>query len=510
MRKLLFILLPTILLPTLTVTSCSSWFKLPRKTPTSYTKNPDYKDNLNKDDKKEIIKNFSYNGITYNLNQEDNINPENVYFANEVLENDAKQFKSYIPDYKKYFYNQVNNALKLDTPDLGAPWFDFPTIAKLSQFVRSLEHYNVVNSYNSSFMLKDKTTKQQLTSEEYNNLVNKILEILKNQNNLIKTINDEEVDFSSINNSKNEKVSDQLPSTLEHRKQEMGFNDTSSNRNYWGTYTETKLESGAIKKEYSETPLKDSQATAFLDGSLKQIPVYLWKLKKIFDFNGNFKNEYFLQREFFEKSSEFNREKQDLNNEISDYFYRNKIKIYAMQKDLWNMLIAYLEFQKAMTTLGNVSDENLSLEDNFRNSKILEAIGNFQNKLLEYMKLSQLFGWLIDPSKEDLNLQLFPGGTHYSFETDYRQAYIWAYREYHEIIQPLSREFTRTNVESTFNNTFKNPELEKYYDFIWANIKAIDNVDKPYVLGESEAKTKFNKIIDYYARTFNWKYKKGE
>ncbi|ACU78477.1 putative liporotein [synthetic Mycoplasma mycoides JCVI-syn1.0] len=495
MKKLLFIL-PITSIPLLTITSCSTNFQLPES-------NKKYNEN----NIKKEIKNFTYNDITYNLIKEDNIDPENVYYANEVLENDAKQFKSYIPDYKKYFYNQVDNKLKLTTPDLGASWFDFPTIAKLSQFVRSLEHYNVVNSSNSSFMLKDNTTKQQLTSEEYNNLVNKILEILKNQNNLIKTINDEEVDFSSINNSKNEKVSDQLPSTLEHRKQEMGFNDKSSNKDYWGTYTETKLKSGAIKKEYSETPLKDSKATAFLDGSLKQIPVYLWKLQKIFDFNGNFKNEYFLQREFFEKSSEFNREKQDLNNEISDYFYRNKIKIYAMQKDLWNMLIAYLEFQKAMTTLGNVSDENLSLEDNFKNNGIISALANFENKLLEYMKLSQLFGWLIDPSKEDLNLQLFPGGTHYSFETDYRQAYIWAYREYHEIIQPLISKFDNAFYVDRFNKALKNLELEKYYDFIWANIKAIDNVDKPYVLGESEAKTKFNKIIDYYARTFNWKYK---
>ncbi|QVK05501.1 MAG3960 family lipoprotein [Mycoplasma mycoides] len=495
MKKLLFIL-PITLIPLLTITSCSTNFQLPES-------NKKYDEN----NIKKEIKNFTYNGITYNLIKEDNIDPENVYYANEVLENDAKQFKSYIPDYKKYFYNQVDNKLKLTTPDLGASWFNFPTIAKLSQFVRSLEHYNVVNSSNSSFMLKDNTTKQQLTSEEYNNLVNKILKILKDQVNLIKTISNEEVDFSSINNSKNEKVSDQLPSTLEHRKQEMGFNDTSSNKDYWGTYTETKLESGAVKKEYSETPLKDSKATAFLDGSLKQIPVYLWKLKKIFDFNGNFKNEYFLQREFFEKSSEFDREKQDLNNEISDYFYRNKIKIYAMQKDLWNMLIAYLEFQKAMTTLGNVSDENLSLEKNLENNGVINALTNFENNLLEYMKLSQLFGWLIDPSKEDLNLQLFPGGTHYSFETDYRQAYIWAYREYHEIIQPLSKEFTKTNTKSKFEKALKNPELEKYYDFIWANIKAIDNVDKPYVLGESEAKTKFNKIIDYYARIFNWKYK---
>ncbi|QVK06982.1 MAG3960 family lipoprotein [Mycoplasma mycoides] len=508
MRKLLFIL-PTILLPTLTVTSCSSWFKLPRKTPTSYTKNPDHKDNLNKDDKKEIIKNFSYNGITYNLNQEDNINPENVYFANEVLENDAKQFKSYIPDYKKYFYSSVKNPFKQPEPDLTADYFSFPTIAKLSQFIRSLEHYNVVNSSNSSFMLKDKTTKQQLTSEEYNNLVNKILEILKEEKYLASVINDEKIDDGvSISG----KVSEQKESTLKYVREFLDLKDDDEKaKKNWAYFTITDLDNGFKEKSsYIEIPFKDSEVTAVVQGELKKVPTGLWKYNRIFDFNGNFKNEYFLQREFFEKSSEFNREKEDLENDFVDYICRNKIKIYAMQKDLWNMLIAYLEFQKAMTTLGNVSDENLSLEDNFKNSKILEAISNFENKLLEYMKLSQLFGWLIDPSKEDLNLQLFPGGTHYSFETDYRQAYIWAYREYHEIIQPLSREFTRTNVDSTFNNTFKNPELEKYYDFIWANIKAIDNVDKPYILDESESKTKFNKIIDYYARTFNWKYKKGE
>lgn len=58
-----------------------------------------------------------------------------------------------------------------------------------------------------------------------------------------------------------------------------------------------------------------------------------------------------------------------------------------------------------------------------------------------------------------------------------------------------------------FDKAFDNPELAKYYDLISANLKLVNNVEKPHLLDTNEAKTKFDKIIAYYSKTFNWKYK---
>ncbi|XBE79129.1 hypothetical protein VQY18_00575 [Mycoplasma feriruminatoris] len=182
-----------------------------------------------------------------------------------------------------------------------------------------------------------------------------------------------------------------------------------------------------------------------------------------------------------------------------------------MQKDLWNMLIAYLEFQKTITNPTGVQDENLSLKDNFENSGIKKTLDTFEDKLLEYMKLSQLLGWAVDPQEEkEFNFQLFPGSSNYEdYQTDYRQAYLWAYNQYHEIVQPLKIGlFSKNSLEENgFNEAFKNPKLAKYYDLIWANLKLVNNVEKPHLLNKDEAKTKFDKIIAYYSKTFNWKYK---
>ncbi|WFQ94880.1 hypothetical protein [Mycoplasma feriruminatoris] len=110
MKKLLFSLLIT-LIPTLTLTSCSAPFKP--------SNNPINNENKKDEDIKPATT-FTYNNITYNLIQEDTIDPNNIYYASEVFENDAQQFKSYIPDYKKYFYGYYGNPPKKYWPDLTA------------------------------------------------------------------------------------------------------------------------------------------------------------------------------------------------------------------------------------------------------------------------------------------------------------------------------------------------------------------------------------------------------
>ncbi|WFQ93047.1 MAG3960 family lipoprotein [Mycoplasma feriruminatoris] len=508
MKKLLF-LLPIALIPSLTVTSCSFLFKQPKNTHTKHKKDPNHRDNSKKDEVvEEVATTFTYNDITYNLTQEDTIDPNNVYYADEVFANNAQQFKSYIPDYKKYFYVYYDDTFKSDKPNLADDFFVFPTLARLSQFIRSLEHYNINNPANSSFILKDKKSNEQITTQEHFNLVTQTLDILKSQEYLIKTLNDEEV------NDKQRlklKVSDQKQPTIQEVKDFMKYSSKEQENKEWAKIEVTDNGNGLTTESIAEIPFEESEVKLEIHGEIKKAPTGLWKYSRIFDFTGNFKNEYFLQREFFEKSSKFDRSKDHLHSDIFDYAYRNKIKVYAMQKDLWNMLIAYLEFQKTITNPTGVQDENLSLKDNFEKDEILKTLGIFEDKLLEYMKLSQLLGWAVDPQEEkEFNFQLFPGSSNYEdYQTDYRQAYLWAYNQYHEIVQPLKMNFyTLDTPKKEFDKAFDNPELAKYYDLIWANLKLVNNVEKPHLLNKDEAKTKFDKIIAYYSKTFNWKYKK--
>ncbi|WFQ94062.1 hypothetical protein MFERI15220_00113 [Mycoplasma feriruminatoris] len=105
------------------------------------------------------------------------------------------------------------------------------------------------------------------------------------------------------------------------------------------------------------------------------------------------------------------------------------------------------------------------------------------------MKLSQLLGWAVDTQEEkEFNFQLFPGSSNYEdYQTDYRQAYLWAYNQYHEIVQPLKMNFyTLDTPKKEFDKTFDNPELAKYYDLIWANLKLVNNVEKPHLLDTNE------------------------
>nr|WP_243728294.1 hypothetical protein [Mycoplasma capricolum] len=147
--------------PVLTTISCN-WLKpIPSTNPNNFPKNPDYKDPFNSDQNNKKPRTFSYNGITYKLIDEDNINPTNVYYANQVLENNSQEFKALLPKAEDY---KIKN------------WASdkyFPTISVLSQFVRNLEHYDVKTN-SSLFMLKDKNSNTRINSEEYHKLVSKI------------------------------------------------------------------------------------------------------------------------------------------------------------------------------------------------------------------------------------------------------------------------------------------------------------------------------------------------
>ncbi|WP_427902907.1 MAG3960 family lipoprotein [Metamycoplasma alkalescens] len=263
--------------------------------------------------------------------------------------------------------------------------------------------------------------------------------------------------------------------------------------------------------KYTELDVFNSERKEYYIDNVYKLPSLLWKYNRVFDFTRDFSNELFLSTQFYEKSPGFDKNTMAIDYEIFDYFWRNRARVYAMQVDLWEMLVAYLELQVAMTDSINEGDyswdANKSLEQNFKDKNIKRAFDNFEDKVLNYMKLLKLFGYTLPERKNPITLQLFPGGTNYQFDTDFRHAYKWAWNEYHKFIQPMQHIFQkRGRIEERINLNFA-PEYLKYYDFIWKNIQLVDKIDKPHLISESEANARLEIITSHYKDKFDWKFK---
>ncbi|MBY7704010.1 hypothetical protein JIY74_27535 [Vibrio harveyi] len=147
------------------------------------------------------------------------------------------------------------------------------------------------------------------------------------------------------------------------------------------------------------------------------------------EFDGDFNNELFLSKEFFEKDPKrYDPSTMRLVGDTFDQILRNKIKVYAMQKVQLDLLLAFLELQQALTDSNLISDENKTLEEQFNSSGIMLKIKTFHDKTLEYLKVKQLVGFtLTDVYSDEVGLQLFPGTGYYEkYPTDFRATYKFA------------------------------------------------------------------------------------
>ncbi len=433
------------------------------------------------------LRDFKYDGQNYKIAKEDNLDRNAQYYADFVLENNAESFKKLLPTYKQY-----ENVKDLSEDE-------YPTFANASQFIRSLEHYN------RNFIFKSKKEQKSINAREYNTLISKLLAILEKSE-----IETAILHTQLFNDARSRTINDTYNL----------FKDTPKE---WGKKV---ILSGGFIEDFEEVDCKTPGfRQANHKGKIKRQPSMLWKLNRFFDYEKGFINETFLSRQFYEKT--LNHDEEMLDYDWFDFQWKNKTKVWAMQKPLWEMLIAYLKLQIKLTNSisinypldenelkseieknGSIVDESKSLIKNFEDSGIYSLIVDFELKTLEYMKLLNLLGFTLEEGN-DPSLQMFPGGTNYPYQTDFRDAYVWAYWQYHNIIQPLRMKLDkRINVENLFKKTFLDSTLKPYYEMIWANIKAVDEIDRPYLISESEANARFELIIKYYENRFNWKYKK--
>ncbi|MDQ0567616.1 MAG3960 family lipoprotein [Mycoplasma yeatsii] len=505
MKKLLTIISSSLVVtaPILTVTSCRlfSNYKIPKDP--NHTQNPDYDDPIdNGNNNSEKVTSFEYEDVKYTIFEEDTANPSNVYYANQVLVDEANEFKSLIPNADDY---KIEDLAGLEL---------FPTIALLSQYIRSLEHFNVDEPSLSHFMFKDKDDKTYINSTTHHKLVKQVLDIVNQQNELKKMINDTNAKFS-ISSTRN--------FSIDSIRRQLGLPEDPErdDSKLWGISSKKLNDDGSWTGRYNweEIPFDknnklNNRLYNFGEKELTIVPTGLWYYNRIVDFNGNFDNELFLSKEFFEKNTDkYDPSKMRLVGDYFDQILRNKIKVYTMQKSQLDLLLAFLELQQALTDSSLISDENKTLVEQFELSGIRTKIDKFEDKVLEYLKVKQLVGFtLSDDMSDDVSLQLFPGTSFYeNYETDFRATYRFAWNEYHKVIQPLVTGLLGYNVmKDRFRKNFSNEtnKHSKYYEFIWANIKLVDELEAPHLIDKNLANNRFNNFVNYYKTQFNWKFNK--
>ncbi|WP_331696687.1 MAG3960 family lipoprotein [Mycoplasmopsis agalactiae] len=424
---------------------------------------------------------FTYNGKAYTINREDTLDTKDAIYANLVLNSNAEGFKKLIPDAEEY--RKVKN---LYADDNG-----FPSIAEVSYYVRNLEHFK------NGFIYREKSNSpERISKDEYISLVDKVYEIMADSklNIALNDTNKKYVDFDNVRNYTLARLAE--------------FHGKDSKE--WGELKTEKvpdLEPGSFKIEeyYKEIP-PENDYYELRTHELKQRPSKLWIYNRMinnsdfYNYEANKPNELFLNNEFL-YGKKLDPEKYFLEIDILMLIIWLKAKRYTMQYPLWRMLITYLEFQKALIQKQEW-DKEKSLKDNFEKLGIIDKLNNFHNAIFEYMKLGQLVGF----TDESNNLYLFPTDLNKEVKTDFRDAYRWAYYEYHLFIQPIYTALNK-NISIVFENAFENANVKPYYDFIWENIRVADKVDKPRILSKEEALEKAKEIIKHYQNNFGWEFK---
>ncbi|UOE63491.1 hypothetical protein MbovWib_03965 [Mycoplasmopsis bovis] len=445
-------------------------------------------DNPNAEDENAIPTSFTFNGKKYKISREDTLDTKDAIYANLVLNNNAEGFKKLIPSVEEY--RKVKNLYADDT--------GFPSIAEVSYYVRNLEHFK------NGFIYREKSNSpERISKDEYISLVDKVSEIMTNSNleKALTGVDKEYVDFDNVRNY-----------TLAKLEEFHG----KAGKYEWGELTTKKvhdLAPGSFKMEeyYKEIPPENNYHELRTNES-KQRPSKLWVYNRMinntdfYNYNkSNKPNELFIHNEFL-YGRKLDPKKYYLEIDVLMLIIWLKAKRYTMQYPLWKMLTTYLDLQKALIKKQEW-DKKKSLKENFEKLGIMDKLNAFDDAIFEYMKLGQLVGFTDDRSND---LYLFPTDLNNEVKTDFRDAYRWAYLQYHKFIQPLAFAINRDNKVVFEIEAFEKEELKPYYEFIWANIKAVDKLDKPRILNKDEALKEAKSIISHYKSNFNWKFKTEE
>ncbi|QBF34451.1 hypothetical protein EG856_00705 [Mycoplasmopsis phocirhinis] len=461
----------------------------------------------------EQVREYNYQGMIFKIASEDSFEDKQFY-ADMVLANDAQEFKNLIPKYQDYW---IRNLLEED----------FKTLVDISRYVRNVE-------YDKTFAYAQ-NDKRNISAQEFNALITKLLEILDQQ---------QYYDFNSKQNA-DVKITHLFNYDNAHSVLQNWYQSTPYKAHYddflslyegsetFGRKLITKNIIAGLEFDdtitYEEIKVKDADAPrSNVGGKIVKYNSALWKLNRDINLNNMFDNEMFLSRAFYEKSLA---QDEIIGNDWIDWTFLNDSSVLAMQLPQYKMLVAYLRLMKKLTDSinfnveendseeakaakikqnGSIVDDNKTLIQNLLDSGIATLIDKYEKALLDYLALEHLMGFMSE-EKNDPNFQLFPGGSNYTYKVDYRDSYKWAKQQYEDFVLAFRFGFGQaiwaSSSSSSYNERFNNPKTLAKYELIWDNIKRVDNIDKPRLISPQQAQNNLDRIIKTMRTKFKWKFK---
>ncbi|BAW18124.1 hypothetical protein MBVG596_0272 [Mycoplasmopsis bovigenitalium] len=431
---------------------------------------------------------FEYNGLKFKLNKEDDFDKNEVFYANDVLENDSQKIKEKIPKIKDYWVEEI--AIQ-----------GVPNISYVSRYIRNID---LIKRYK----LSDK--EQSVASEEQlKTLIKKLKGILEVE----PTSNSDDSNSTDIALKILNKT--YLKKYLDFYKSKLWLDFKTLNPRNAGHLKGENWPEHQYDSYYSTSPLeKDpNRQLIFMENGIYYNGYNLrWKLDREYSTDSTFSpdnKDLLFSKLFYEQDPAFkvaySRNPKEgepgsksnpipkLGMDFIDYFIMGNAKSVLMQSVQYNLLKAYLNYLDMM--LNDIKDESKTIKEQLIAK--YDVIRKFGEALLEYLKLEHIMGLTIDEQ-----LFVFPG----TDKGDFRDTYVWAYKQYEQVILPLTKYLEKASLNEaldTFSNS--NPNIE-YYKVIWKNIEQIDGIKSPALMDKDYSESKLNNILDKF-KPYGWKYK---
>lgn len=445
-------------------------------------------ENSNEQPKKQKVTSFEYKGITYRINEEDNLS--NIKTTYEMIMDETDLINAIIDPNE---YDKVTN--------LNDHWF--PTIARLSQIIRGL---NVLDQ-DGYLLLNNEKNSVKITYNQYKRVVEMAKTIFDNRTSKLE---EKLKSWKGKTNDLRESHGRDFVKNIYHK-----YEGNSRDEIYSKMYTYGKPSRQPYLDVYDPDNFIGTSAKEenhnfnTINSKRYRTPSVIWKLNRAFVGTGSITypykdridNEMFLSREFYEKTLDSENESLDV--DWLDWLYATKTSALALQLPQFNLLKTYLDVLYTLTIAK--FDENQKFKDNAQNNGLYYKLVDFESALLDYMKLENVLGITAKPTAA-INLQLFPGGSNYRmYFTDFRDTYKWAYNQYMNFVYPLLAKLdSAINRAIKFNETFAKNRRDKY-EMIWANIQTVDEIPPPRVLNENEINRKYDEVLNKLKNKFEIK-----
>ncbi|VEU78255.1 MAG3960 family lipoprotein [Mycoplasmopsis columbinasalis] len=309
---------------------------------------------------------------------------------------------------------KLPTAKDYDIPDITK--VELPTFVYFSQFVQKIDEFTGIKT-------------NQLTNHQRRNVFRNLRNLLA-QNTFIQAL-EQKSGFAS------QKVELWKQNFAQH------IIDTTAEFKSFGRLKSAQHAKRTIF-DFEEITAYEQDAPQFeLDPKLKTWS-QLWRINQNFIFENRHLSPYYLFHFNFVNS--FDHKKYALEPDVVDYLIANFLAMWKLEVLQLKILSTYIKFVNLFY------DYNVKTDSTFISYSQFQIIQDLARFALEYLNGQNLLNFSIKLDNKTIAVQIFPGGKHYRYETDFRNFYIWVWNLTKNCIIP----FLTLKFNSVAEQMFKN------------------------------------------------------